>query len=281
MHAVVQRVDLAWKLEAGTDLVYRESQQVETELPQGMGTATMRSGSTERWSVLEVDGSGNATVRMTTEQVHMNFDWPMGSTNVDPADQGDSGAFLDAVAGTSVTVVLDPRGVVVEMSGLEGMREALRAELRDLPVPALFDSMLSDDEALRSQWAQGSFLVPLPTGPVGVGSTWDSDFTSPIPGFGMMTAATSYRVESIDEDIVVIGISGTLSLPDGAAASSLVPVQVGDMTIVGSSRFDAGKGLLLGMESTARIEMTVAIVGQEMVIKMVMTTTVELIEDGN
>ena len=281
MHAVVQRVDLAWKLEAGTDLVYRESQQVETELPQGMGTATMRSGSTERWSVLEVDGSGNATVRMTTEQVHMNFDWPMGSTNVDPADQGDSGAFLDAVAGTSVTVVLDPRGVVVEMSGLEGMREALRAELRDLPVPALFDSMLSDDEALRSQWAQGSFLVPLPTGPVGVGSTWDSDFTSPIPGFGMMTAATSYRVESIDEDIVVIGISGTLSLPDGTAASSLVPVQVGDMTIVGSSRFDAGKGLLLGMESTARIEMTVAIVGQEMVIKMVMTTTVELIEDGN
>ena len=39
--------------------------------------------------------------------------------------------------------------------------EALRAELRDLPVPALLDSMLSD-EALRSQWAQGSFLVPLP-----------------------------------------------------------------------------------------------------------------------
>ena len=281
MHAVVQRVELAWKLEAGTDLVYRESQQVETELPQDMGTATMRSGSTERWTVLEVDGFGNTTVRMTTEQVHMHFDSPMGSTNVDPADQGDSGTFLDAVAGTSVTVVLDPRGVVVEMSGLEGMSEALRAELRDLPVPALLDSMLSDDEALRSQWAQGSFLVPLPTGPVGVGSTWDSDFTSPIPGFGMMTAATSYRVESIDEDVVVIGISGTLSLPDGAAASSLVPVQVGDMTIVGSSRFDAGKGLLLGTESTARVEMSVAIVGQEMVIKMVMTTTVELIEDGN
>ncbi len=74
MHAVVQRVELAWKLEAGTDLVYRESQQVETELPQGMGTATMRSGSTERWSVLEVDGSGNTTVRMTTEQVHTR--WP-------------------------------------------------------------------------------------------------------------------------------------------------------------------------------------------------------------
>ncbi len=277
----VQGVELAWKLEAGTDLVYRESQQVETELPQGMGAATiMRSGSTERWSVLEVDGDGNATVRMTTEQVHMNFDGPLGSTSVDPADQGGSGAFLDAVAGTSLTVVLDPRGVVVETSGLEELREALRAELRALPVPALLDGMLGD-EAMRSQWAQGSLVVPLPTGPVGVGSTWDSDSTSPIPGFGSMTVATSYRVESIDGDVVVIGSSGTLSLPDGAAASSLVPVQFGDMTTVGSSRFDAGRGLLLGTESTVRVEMTMAIAGQEMVTEMVMTTTQELIEDGD
>ena len=274
----VQRVELAWKLEAGTDLVYRESQQVETELAQGMGAATiMRAGSTERWSVLEVDGDGNATVRMTTEQVYMNFDGPMGATSVDPADQGRSGTFLDAVAGTSFTVVLDPRGVVVETSGLERMREALRAELRDLPVPALLDGML-DDEALRSQWAQGSLVMPLPTGPVGVGSTWDSDFTSPIPGFGSMMVATSYRVESIDGDVAVIGSSGTLSLPDGAAASLPVPVQFGDMTIVGSSRFDAGRGLLLGTESTARVEMTMAIAGQEMVTEMVMTTTQELIE---
>ena len=53
------------------------------------------------------------------------------------------------------------------------------------------------------------------------------------------------------------------------------------MTIVGTSRFDAGKGLLLGTESTVRVEMTMAIVGQEMVIEMVMTTSLELIEDGD
>ncbi len=33
-------------------------------------------------------------------------------------------------------------------------------------------------------------------------------------------------------------------------------------------------------ESTTRVEMTMAIVGQEMVTEMVMTTTLELIEDG-
>lgn len=122
--------------------------------------------------------------------------------------------------------------------------------------------------------------MPLPTGPVGVGSVWDSDFTSPIPGFGSMMVATSYRVESIDGDVVVIGSSGTVSLPDGAV-SSLVPVQFRDMTMVGSSRFDAGRGLLLGTESTMRVEATVAIAGQEMVVEAVMTTTQELIEDGD
>ena len=281
--AAMQRVELTWKLEAGTELVYRDSQQVETELPQGMGTSTMRWDSTQHWKVLEVDGDGNATVRLTPGQVQMNLDSPMGATGVDSAEafQGGSEAFLDAVADISYTVVLDPRGVVVEMSGLEEMREALREQARDLssPVLAMLDGSLSD-EALRSQWAQGS--LALPTGPVGVGSTWDSTSTSPVPGFGSMTVATSYRVESIDGDLVVIGSSGTQSLPDGAAdLLSSVPVQFGDMTIMGTSRFDVGKGLLLGTESTMRVEMSIAIAGQEIVTETVMTTTLELIEGGD
>ena len=167
------------------------------------------------------------------------------------------------------------------MSGLEEMREALREHVRDLssPILAMLDGALSD-EALRSQWAQGS--LALPTGPVGVGSTWDGSSTSPVPGFGSMTVATSYRLESIDGDLVVIGSSGTLSLPDGAAdVLSSVPVQFGDMTIIGTSRFDAGKGLLLGTESTMRAEMSIAIAGQEIVTETVMTTTLELIEGGD
>ena len=285
--AAMQTVELTWKLEPGTDLVYRESQQYETELPQGMGTSSMRSGSTQRWSVLEVDGDGNATVRVTTEQVQMNLDGLMGGIRVDSAAQGGPGTFLDAVAGTSYTVVLDPRGVVIEMSGLEEMREALREQVQDLPeqvqdLPslAMLDGMFSD-EALRSQWAQGS--LALPTEPVAVGSTWDSAFTSMVPGFGSTTVATSYRVESIDGDIVVIGSSGTMPLPGGALSSVPIPVQLGDTTMVevGTSRFDAGKGLLLGTESTIRFDMTMAIGGQEMITETVITTTLELIERGD
>ena len=176
MPAAVQRVELTWKLEPGTELVYRESQQFETESPQGMGTSSVRSESTRRWSVLGVDGDGNATVRLTTEQAQMNLDGLMGAPGVDSAEafQGGSEAFLDAVADMRHTIVLDRRGVVIEMSGLEEMREALREQAQDLSSPslAMLDGMLS---------------------------------------------AISYRVESIDGDIVVIGSSGTMSLPDGAA----------------------------------------------------------------
>ena len=285
MPAAVQRVELTWKLEPGTELVYRESQQFETESPQGMGTSSVRSESTRRWSVLGVDGDGNATVRLTTEQAQMNLDGLMGAPGVDSAEafQGGSEAFLDAVADMRHTIVLDRRGVVIEMSGLEEMREALREQAQDLSSPslAMLDGMLSD-EALRGRSGQGSLELPLPTEPVGVGSTWDSDFTSPIPGYGSMTVAISYRVESIDGDIVVIGSSGTMSLPDGAADPlSSVPVQLGDTTIVGTSRFDAGRGLLLGTESTMRFEMTMEIVGQEIVSESVVTTTLELVEGGD
>ena len=270
MPTAVQRVELAWKLEAGTDLVYRQSVHSETELPQGMGTSAMRSDSTQRWSVLEVDGDGNATVRLTTEGAQMSLDGRLGASIVDSAAQ--------AIAGTSYTVVFDPRGVVVGMSGLEEMREALRAQVPDDPASlAMLDGMLSD-EALRSQWAQGSLALPAEA--VGVGSTWDSTYTLPNPAFGSLTTVTSYRVESMDGDLVVIGSSGTMSLAAGAAASLPVPMKLGDATILGTSRFDAGKGLLLGTESTMSVQMSIAMGGQEMVIDTVTTVALELIEGG-
>ena len=280
MPAAAQRVELAWKLEAGTELVYRQSMQSETGMPQGMGTSSMRSESTQRWTVLEVDGDGNATVRVTTEQAQMSLDGPLGASGVDPADPAGSATFreaAEALAGTSHTIVFDPRGAVIGTSGLEEMREALRAQVPDPSTQAIVDSMLSD-EALRGQGALES--LPLPTEAVGIGSTWDSNYTSAIPTFGSMTAVTSHRVESMDGDLVVIGSSGTMSVEDGGATSLPFPLELGDTTIVATSRFDAGRGLLLGTESTMRLQMSMAIGGQEIVIGTVITSTLELIEGG-
>ena len=276
--AAAQSIELRWKLEPGTELVYRVSVETETELPQGMGTVTMRMETTQRWSVQEVDGDGNAVVRATTGRVRMSMSGPMGTMSVDSADETGSGSPLDgisAMAGTSYSVVMDPRGALVGMSGIDEMLEELRAQIANPAVHATLDQMVSE-EALRAQWEQG--VGALPAEAVSVGSTWDNTFRWPIPQAGSMTVVTSHEVESIDEGLVVIGVSGTMSLADGAAASSPIPVRFGDATIMGTSRFDAGRGLLLGSEATTAIEMSMAMGGREAGITMASTMTLELVE---
>ena len=277
--AAAQGVELRWKLEAGTDLEYHLSVQSESELPQGRGTSTMRQDITQRWSVLEVDGDGNATVRVATERVRMSMAGPMGTTSVDSADGTGSGSPLDAVtamAGTSYSVVLGPRGTLVGMSGVEEMREAVQSRIPDPSTRFLLDQMLSE-EALRSQWAQGGY--ELPTEPVSVGSTWENTFVTPLPTIGSLSAATSSVVESMDGDVVVIGSAGTMSVADAAPAPSPVPMSLGDATMSGTTRFDAGRGLLLGTEGAIALQMTMTVAGRETVIDTVTTLTLELVEE--
>ena len=277
--AAAQSVELRWKLEAGTELVYRLSLLSESELPQGMGRSTMRQDSTQRWSVQEVDGDGNATVRVTTERVRMSMEGPMGTTSVDSADGTGSGSPLDAItalAGASYSVVLDPLGTVVGMSGVGEMREALRARVPDPSAQPLIDQMLSE-ETLRGQWAQSGYALPAEA--VSVGSTWESAFAMPLPTIGSLSTVASNAVESMDGDLVLIGYSGTVSLEDGAAASP-IPMSFGDAAMTGTSRFDAGRGLLLGTEGSLALQMTMSMGGRETVIETVTTITLELIEEG-
>lgn len=276
--AAAQTVELRWKLEAGTGLVYLASMESESELPQGMGTSTMNMETTQRWNVTGIDRDGNATISNTTDRIRMSVTGPMGTMSVDSADEAGSGSpfeALKALAGTSYSVVLDPRGELVGMAGLEELREALRAQMPDPSGQAMLDQFLSE-EALRGQWSQGAYALPAEA--VGVGSTWDHAATIPVPTFGAMELLTSYRVESIDEDHVVIGMSGNMSLADGAIATAPIPVTLGEMAIAATTRFDAARGLLLGTDSTMTLQMTVEMGGQETVLDTVITMTVELVE---
>ena len=82
----------------------------------------------------------------------------------------------------------------------------------------------------------------------------------------------------MDGNLVLIGYSGTVSLQDGAAASP-VPMSFGDATMTGTSRFDAGRGRLLGTEGSLALQMTMSMGGRETVIETVTTITLELIEE--
>ena len=83
----------------------------------------------------------------------------------------------------------------------------------------------------------------------------------------------------MDGDIVVIRSSETTSLSDiAAAAASPVPMQLGEITVVTISDFDAGRGLLLGAESTMRLQASMTMAGQETVLDTATTMTLELVE---
>ncbi|MYN67749.1 MAG: PQQ-binding-like beta-propeller repeat protein [Acidobacteria bacterium] len=82
--------------------------------------------STQRWSVLAVDGDGNVTVRLTTEGARMHVGGPVETMSTGPVENESAGSPLDAMQaldGTSYTVVLDTRGALVRMAGLEEMRD--------------------------------------------------------------------------------------------------------------------------------------------------------------
>lgn len=277
--AAAQDVELRWKLEAGADLVYRISMESETELPQGLGTTTMEIESTHRWSVLEVDEDAQTTVEVTTERTRVSMDGPMGAMSADSADAAGSGSPFEAVramAGLRYGATFDSRGALIEMSGTEELREALRTTNPDSAGQAMMDQMLSE-EALRAQWEQG--VSALPADPVGIGSTWEQTFDWPLAGLGSMTVTVTNEVEAIDGDLVVIASSGTAAMADHVAPSLPVAMNFRDATIQGTSRFDAGRGLQLGGETSFAFEAAMAIAGRESVMSITGTATMELVEE--
>ena len=279
--AAAHQAELRWKFTPGAELVYRQSMFNETQLPQGMGASTTEMETTQRWSVLEVTDDGDATIRVTTEGVRMSVGTPMGTMTADSADPAaSSGTPLDAVtamAGTSYTIVMSPAGEIKEISGVDEMREAILAEMADPSARTILEESMSD-ETIRGQWSQGGYALPADA--VGVGSTWDSLITVPVPTFGSMTIDTDYAIEAIDGDVVHISSTGTMSMSEGAESRLPVPMEIGATTMDTMSRFDVGRGLLIGTDSKIMMQMSMTMGDQQMVLDAVMTMTLELVEDA-
>ena len=276
-----QSIELRWKFTEGTELVYRLSVHNEMELPQGMGTSVTNLETTQRWEIIEIADNGDATIRLTTDRVRLSMQSPMANMTVDSAaETPPSGTPLDAIAamaGTSYTVVIDATGTLKSLEGLEEMRETLRQAMRDPSIAEILDSMLTDD-ALRSQWQQGIYAMPEEA--VSVGTTWNRSFTVPVAMLGNMTTDSRYEVEAIDDGIAVIGSTGTMSIGESGEPPSPISMQFTRVDMIGSARFDIGRGLLLRSENTMTMEMTMTLGGQEVVMGSIAKSTLELVEEG-
>lgn len=276
-----QSTELRWKFTEGAELVYRMTMYNEMELPQGMGTSVTDLETTQRWEIIEIADNGDATIRLTTDRVRMSMQSPMANMTVDSAEETPpSGTPLDAItamAGTSYTVVIDATGTLKSLAGLEEMRETLRQAMQDPSIAEILDPMLTDD-TLRSQWQQGIYAMPEEA--VSIGTTWNRSFTLPVAMLGNMTTDSRYEVEAIDDDIAVIASMGTMSIAESGDRTSPMSMQFTRVDMIGSARFDIGRGLLLHSENTMTMEMSMALGGQEVVMASIATSTLELVEEG-
>ena len=265
--AAARDVELRWKLETGTELVYRLVAEIEMEyegLP-GVDTVTPTLEVTTRWNVLDVDGAGDATVLVTVERLQMRVDTPTRTISLDSEDE--SPDQMGDVAERQYSMILDPHGRIVSTYGVDELGESWH-RTADPYMQALVGP-------LASQWGQYGLI--LPEGAVGVGFAWEVPSESPFVPPGS-TVINSHDIEAIEGDVVVIGTAATWPSPPTFVEPD-VSMRIGEMVRVTTSRFDIGKGLLVASDGTTTNEATMTLDDGERVVETdtVMTVTVELL----
>lgn len=284
--ASAQQVTLQWKYVDGSELVYRMRNYQEMEMPEGPGGSVSEQTQTMRWSVLEVAPNGDATMRITTERIQVNMEGPMGNVAYDSAtDEAPTNPMAQifaAMAGLSYTLVIGSDGTVKSVQGIEEVRDAIFSALPP-EVSAMAQGMLDQmftEETMTSMMQQSIHVFPQE--PVGPGDSWQNSFGFRLPMIGTMTTNLDFTVDAIEErdgrTVAVISTTGEMTFGDDPDSQLAGMMAIGNTAMIGSFVFDVDRGITLESNTSMTMEMTVAAGGQEMVMGMVQTTTLELIE---
>jgi len=283
-----QQVVLAFKYEAGDELVFEQvmSQEVEIQGMQSMGGTEITS--TIRWKVLEVADNGDATIEVTTDRVHGTIANPMGVMSFDSASDetptDPTSRILVAQAGISFTLVLTPSGEVVSIGGTEEMRdlvfETIPEGQRGMVAPML-DEMFTD-EAMENMLRQG--FQAFPAEPIGPGDSWDRSMSMKLPMIGTMSTAMTMTLDRIERrdgaTVAVIGWTGTMELLPDEGGGFPGTIDLSNAAMSGTSEFDVDRGVVISNTMSSLMQMAVSVAGQEMVMDMNMTLDFKLVEGG-
>jgi hypothetical protein len=234
---------LEYRFRRGETVTMAVSHRARTETTisgatQWTDTAT---DSTKRWKVIEVDGEGRATIEHSVDDVTMSSrssdqgELRFTSKGEDPAPPGYETVRQNLGVPLS-RVVIDRAGRVLS-----------RTELRPTPPSASGDLM----------------VVPLPDGPVEVGTEWTvpQEVVVEVPGGPRRAVRTRqrYRLESIRDDVAVIAIDTTVLTPvDDPRLESRLLERIWD----GSIAFDIPSGRVI-RRSTGMDRRVVGFSGQE------------------
>jgi hypothetical protein len=209
--------------------------------------------------VLDVDAQGNMRIRHTFTWCMSQQAGPMANIRYDSAKQSTPPAGAEAFAailGQSYFVTLSPKGEVLDVNGVEEMREAVR---KRLPAGADTSPSMSAlasylDKRGIKEMAE-SLLSVYPKKPVEVGESWSEKRVVSL-GFGLITESTC-TLQKREAGVATIGIVASVrSNPE------MPPIDAGGMkmkfevagTQEGTVRVAEATGLILSDQSTQQLK---------------------------
>jgi len=175
------KTKLELRLRAGD--TYKMRMTIDQKISQTIGGRTIDMNQTMGMgfacAVQQVDGQGNATLKVTYDSIVFKQDGPIGKTEYDsakpPATVPAAAKGLAALLGQGFTITVTPAGHVTKVEGVEAVVERMLKQL-DLPEGpskvALQKKFKSEfgDQAMKGMMEQ--MMAIYPDKPVAVGDSW-------------------------------------------------------------------------------------------------------------
>jgi hypothetical protein len=183
-----------------TQTIMNQPQAVDVSVGMGM-----------KLDVLDVDSAGNMQIRHTFIWCMSKQTTPMGTINYDSAQQGTPPAGVEPLAALlnqSYVVKVSPKGEVLDIQGLEQMKEAVQKKMpagaEGNPMGNVANQFL-DKQGLKE--TTESLLAVYPDKPVDPGASWSEKKTL-TAGFARIEES-KYTLQKREGGIATIGVTST------------------------------------------------------------------------
>jgi hypothetical protein len=244
-------------------------------------------GNGMKLDVLDVDSQGNMRIRETFTWSASKQIGPMGVVEYDSSKQATPPAGAEAAAamlGQSYTIKVSPKGDVLDVNGIDELREAVHKKLppgADVSLSANAVALYMDKKNVK-EMTQAT-LAMYPDKPVEQGESWSKKSTFAV-GFGMITDS-KYTLQKREGGVAVIAASAAVrSDPNGPGMEAQGMKMRFDLagTQNGTIRMEEATGLLLLDESRQQLKGEIQLsapggaASQTMAIPVVFDTTSKL-----
>ncbi len=263
-------VELVWKFKAGDELHYQMVQDTQMRMIAAgrTGKTTIAQTIDMTWRITAVDPSGVASMTQTIDRMRLKGLTPEGTLEADsqgnklsPALAPSMGPVFKALIGAKFTLKMTPAGKISDVVVPETATQAVTSQ-------SALAGMLNAD-SLKEMTSQST--IPLPEGPIEVGSTWSDDKKVAGANIAMhYTYRGPVKQEGKQLDRIETKADIKLDLPEMHGFKT--ELEQGDLR--GEMLFDSAAGQLVA--SKIKQEIVLAISGQGQSIRQEIESLVDL-----